>query len=420
MDIKKTLNFHLNNVLKKEQYSSEFASSLQCCYRIVNFTDVFISKNNVLQQIEGIRVQHNNWNGPFKGGIRLVKSIDKNECIGLAMLMTLKCALLNIPFGGGKGQIACDTSNLAEEDIKRICERWVDHLFDVIGPQKDIPAPDMGISCTHIDYMISHYLGLKQNVVDWMAFTGKSIQCHGSHGRESATGYGLFLFIKHWYQFVLQEKLVGKKFIVQGLGNVGKWISYFLWKQGLHCVALSDHSGFYKFQGVDFGQIINKIEKYDNLKHVHDESPNILIECSANEFWETSCDIVIPAATQLQITSNVANNLKCQLLVEGANCASNPEVDTILKKKNIEIIPDILANAGGVLVSYYEWVQNIKFEKWDEASINMKFEEKLYEVSVNFFEMKTHPMFSEYTNREILYKISLDKLFYLFKTKFSL
>lgn len=404
--------------LKKEEYSATFVDMIQHCNRVIQLELPITLQDGSYQRIRAIRVQHNNWNGPYKGGLRFAKDANEEECRGLAIIMTLKCILLNIPFGGGKGAICINPMDYSDADMKTICETFTEYLIDVIGPTKDIPAPDKGSNSRHMDYMVCHYYKFHQNPMCWGAFTGKTMLHHGSKGRDYATGYGVFLCIRYWFEYILKKNIQGTTFIIQGMGNVGKWSTYFLWKEGARCLAIADHTGYYSMKSMDFGQIYPHVAELQPLDGVQEKFKENLQRITKDEFWQTPCDIVIPAATHLQLSVEVAESLSCKIVVEGANCPCFSEVDALLKAKGIELIPDILANSGGVVVSYFEWIQNQIMEQWDENKIDSKLEKQLQETFSTFLEMKTHPSFTNYTNREILFKIALDKLFYLYKTKY--
>lgn len=416
MKINELFERQLEIIFEKENYSPHFQSYLKTCQKTINITFLVRLSDDSIVSFQGYRAQHNNWNGPFKGGIRFTEDVDVDECDGLAKIMTIKCILLNIPFGGAKGGVQINPEKY-KKDMKKICETFTENLMGVIGSSKDLPAPDVGVTSEYIDWMASHYCKMTGSVSNYSTFTGKTVQLHGCLSREYATGFGVCHVIKSWYEHVFHKNMTGKTFIIQGMGNVGKWTTFFLWKNKCKCVAISDHTGCFLVKSVDMGQILNYIDTFKNLKTLQQNFPDSLEEISVEAFWKIKVDFAIPAAKEFQIDKNIAKNLSCNLLVEGANAPCAIEVDKILKDRSIEIIPDILANSGGVICSYFEWIQNQTFDTWDEMKNNFELEKKMDTLLTNFFEMKYHPKFKTFTNRQILMKIALDRLYYLFQKK---
>ena len=416
MKINKVFDRQLEIMFDKENYCQSFKDYLKSCQKTIKIKFLLRLSDDSVVSFQGYRAQHNNWNGPYKGGIRFTEDVDVDECQGLAKIMTMKCILLDIPFGGAKGGLQINPEKY-KKDLKRICEAFVENLIDVIGASKDIPAPDVGVSSENIDWMVCHYCKLTACSTNLNAFTGKSVQLQGCLSREYSTGYGVCHGIKFWYEHILRKNRGKKTFIIQGMGNVGKWTTFFLWKNKYECKAVSDHTGCFLVKSVDMGQILNYIDIYKTLRKLYENFPNSLEEINQDEFWKTKVDIIIPAAKEFQITKNIAEIISCDLLVEAANSPCTIEVDAILKNRGIEIIPDILANSGGVICSYFEWIQNQTFDRWDEIKNNFELEKKMDALLTNFFEMKFHPKFEAFTNREILMKIALDRLYFLYKKK---
>ena len=308
--------------------------------------------DNSVKMIKAYRVQHNNILGPFKGGIRFSHDVYLDEIKSLAFWMTLKCALQNIPFGGAKGGIKINPFEFSNTELERISKEYARNMFTYIGSNKDIPAPDLGTNSQVMDWMTDAYQKKAQSHNN-AVFTGKSVDCGGSKGREQATGYGVVECIKLWAS-KKNINLCGKTFIVQGFGNVGSNTSILLIQLGMICVGVADHTRCIKS---DEGFNVFKLKEYckeNKTLENYQYGETIL----PDEFFSLECLIAIPAAKELVICGNEGNKLNCKLIVEAANGPIDLEAEKLILEKNIEIIPDILANSGGVIVSYYEWLQN--------------------------------------------------------------
>lgn len=320
----------------------------------------------------GFRVQHNNLRGPFKGGMRFHQDVTLDEQKALASMMTWKSALMGIPFGGAKGGIQTDPRQLSSAELCRLTRRFTHALGSNIGPEYDIPAPDVGTNAQVMVWMMDTYM----NTVGHIAknahrgvVTGKSLSCGGSHGREKATSQGVVHCITEWAA-EKAVKLEGKTAIVQGFGNVGSNSAILLAKLGVSTIAVGDHTGyiinpegFNPHKLADYVRTNGSIEGYP-----HGES------FSREEFFSTKADIFIPAALENQIGEQEAESLNVALVAEGANGPMNPAGERILESKGVTVIPDILANSGGVTVSYYEWVQNKRSETWDLEEVDQRLE----------------------------------------------
>ena len=322
--------------------------------------------NNKVEIIKGYRVQHNNVLGPFKGGIRISDDIYLNEIKALAFWMTLKCALHQLPYGGAKGGIKINPNNYSKNELEKISKGYASSMFKYIGENKDIPAPDLGSNSQIMDWMIDSYQKKAQSHNN-AVFTGKSIECGGSEGREIATGFGVVECIKLWSS-INNFNLDGKTYIIQGYGNVGSNTALLLNKLGLICIGVADHTRcIYSKEGFNVYNL-----KHHCIQHKNIENYGFGETITSEEFFSIECDIVIPAAKELVITEKEAPNINCKIIVEAANGPTNIEAEEILSKKNIEIIPDILANSGGVIVSYYEWLQNKRCEYWTKKEVLTK------------------------------------------------
>jgi glutamate dehydrogenase (NAD(P)+) len=329
----------------------------------------------------GYRVQHNDVLGPFKGGIRYHPEVNLGEVSALAMWMTWKCALAGLPLGGAKGGISCDPNALSRMELQGMTRRYTAEIINYIGPEMDIPAPDMGTDEQVMAWIMDTYSQHKGYAVPGVV-TGKPIAIGGTHGRREATGRGVVYTIveaaKH-----LNMDLLGSTAAVQGFGNVGAVVAKELAGIGVKVVAISDRSGgIYNPAGLSIERVID---------HVAKTSKNFTLEgCPAGEpignadLLELKCDILVPAALGMQITGSNAGKLKCKILAEGANGPTTLDADEILKEKEIFVIPDVLANAGGVVVSYFEWVQDLQNFFWTEDEVNKRLRDILtrafYEV----------------------------------------
>ena len=319
---------------------------------------------------EGFRVQHSTSRGPAKGGVRFHQGVNINEVKALAAWMTFKCAVVNIPYGGGKGGVVCDPSTLSDNEIKNIARKYTTAIAPIIGPEKDIPAPDVGTNAMVMGCMVDTYstlVGYNANGV----VTGKPLELGGSLGRPEATGRGVMLTTKN----ILGKLGIDPKestLAVQGLGNVGSVTSKLLAEEGMKIVAVSDVSGaVYKADGLNIPAIYDYISKdRKNLLSGYEEEG--MVRISNEELLELDVDVLIPAALENQIREDNADKIKAKVIVEAANGPTTAEADEILAKKGVILVPDILANAGGVVVSYFEWVQNLQHYSWTLEDVNTK------------------------------------------------
>jgi len=395
----KNINQNILNVIEKPVNKIE-----------VNFP---VKINNSIEIFSGYRVQHNNYFGPFKGGIRYHENISSDEVNALSQLMTYKCIIQNIPFGGAKGGLQIDTTKYNGKEIEDITRAFTKALYPYIGSNKDIPAPDVNTNSTIMDWMTDEYNNISGNFNSTSnmksVFTGKSIDFGGSYIREEATGRGVAMMIKHWAKRN-NYKLKGKSFIIQGFGNVGYHTCALLHSFGMNCIAVGDHSGYlYSKEGFN---VFNLKEYTQNSKSI--ENYEYGEKISKDDFFKLKCNILIPSALELQITSENVSTIDCDLIVEAANGPIEIEAEKVLEEKNISIIPDILANSGGVLVSYYEWLQNKRDEYWYEKDIKDKFDKK---IETTFNEMYTLSLKENISIRDTCLLYSFNKLESIFKKK---
>jgi glutamate dehydrogenase/leucine dehydrogenase len=324
------------------------------------------------RRFKGYRIQNNNILGPYKGGLRFSEHVNLDECEALAEWMTLKCSLLSLPFGGGKGGVCINPDDFSENEMEHICREFSRALFPYIGYKVDIPAPDMGTNSKHMDYMIDEYQKISREH-QYGTFTGKSIELNGSVGRTEATGKGVVLCIQRWAKHN-HFNLSKSTFIVQGFGNVGSYASKFMIALGAKCLAIGDHTCYIKDDdGLDIDQLFDYNQKNKSINGFGNYNG-----ISKDEFFSIKCDIIIPAAMEHQIDEHIAELINCSLIAEAANGPTTPEGDIIINQKKIELIPDILCNAGGVTVSYFEWLQNRQHEYWDINKVSCKLEQKMF------------------------------------------
>ncbi|MGE5061193.1 MAG: Glu/Leu/Phe/Val family dehydrogenase [Betaproteobacteria bacterium] len=327
--------------------------------------------NGGVKVFTGYRVQHNDVLGPFKGGIRYHPAVNLGEVAALAMWMTWKCSLVGLPLGGAKGGIACDPAELSRHELQSMTRRFTAEIINVIGPEVDVPAPDMGTNEQVMAWIMDTYSQHKGHAVPEIV-TGKPVAIGGTLGRREATGRGVVYMIleaaKH-----LNINLSQCTAVVQGFGNVGSVAVKELANIGVKVIGVSDRTGgFVDEKGLPVEKLLELADKNHSL-----EGCPYGDKISNEELLELKCDVLVPAALEMQITKANAAKIHCRILAEGANGPTTPDADTILRENGIFLIPDILANAGGVVVSYFEWVQDLQNFFWNEVEVNGKLREIL-------------------------------------------
>lgn len=315
----------------------------------------------------GYRVQHDSARGPMKGGLRFHPEVDADEVVTLAQLMTWKTAVVNIPYGGAKGGIAVDPKSLSRAELEKITRGFIDAIHDVIGPDKDIPAPDMGTNAQVMAWAVNQYE--KFHGFSPACITGKPLELHGSEGREEATGRGVVIVTEAVLN-KLQKTLVGCRVALQGFGNVGSFAARFLHEAGAKVVGVTDVAGgVWNPEGLDIPSLLQWSNDHKGLTGFPGADP-----ISNEQLLRADVDLLVPAALGGVLTAEIAKELKAQVVIEAANNPTLAEADEILHKRNIVVVPDILANAGGVTVSYFEWVQNRQHFRWDLARVRKELE----------------------------------------------
>jgi glutamate dehydrogenase (NAD(P)+) len=337
---------------------------------IVNFP--VLMDDGSYRVFKGYRIQHNNVLGPYKGGLRFHSDTRLDECKALAMIMTFKCALMDIPFGGGKGGVKCDPRSLSESELVRVTRRFTHALGANIGPEYDIPAPDVGTNAKIMVWIMDTYMntaGYTDRNAQPRVVTGKTLECGGSQGREKATAQGLVHCVVEWARDA-NITLEGKTALVQGYGNVGAHTAMILARMGVSIIGVADHAGYMlNPEGFNTHRLADHVRRHGSIEGY---SKNHMV--TRDEFFAHKADFFIPAALQNQIGEKEAQLLQVQLVAEGANSPCTRDGEAILQSRGIAVIPDVLANAGGVTVSYYEWVQNGRNESWDLEEVETRLE----------------------------------------------
>lgn len=349
----------------------------------------------------GYRVQHNLARGPAKGGIRYDLGVNLDEVKALAAWMTWKCAVVDVPFGGGKGGIICDPSKMSSGELERLTRRYIAEIMDVIGPERDVPAPDVGTNAQTMAWVLDTY-SMHVRRTETAVVTGKPIELGGSLGREAATGRGVQIVAVEAMKR-LGRQLDGATAVVQGFGNVGSHSARLLHKAGARVIAVSDIGGAIRNpSGLDLPALLEHVKKTRSVAGFPGAEP-----LDPSELLTQEVDILVPAALENQITAENASAIRAKVIVEGANGPTTPEADTILLANKVLVVPDILANAGGVTVSYFEWVQNRQGFYWREKMVN----ERLTDYMTRAFEATFATTDKYQTNPRIgAYILALDRV----------
>jgi glutamate dehydrogenase (NAD(P)+) len=328
--------------------------------------------NGKIKIFSGYRVQHNLTLGPCKGGIRYHPDVDMGEVASLAMGMSWKCGLAELPFGGAKGGVSVDPRGLSLNELERLTRRYTVEILPIIGPNKDIPAPDMGTNPQTMAWMMDTY-SMTEGYTTPAVVTGKPILIGGSLGREEATGYGV-AYITEDALRNFGKTLPGSKVAIQGFGNVGTHTAIKLAEMGCSIVAVSDvYGGIYNPSGLPVDKLLDIMKQKGKIQEFKDAD-----KITNEEILTTQCDILVPAAIGRVITKENASQLRCKMVVEAANGPTTAEADDILEKRGIPVVPDILANAGGVIVSYFEWVQGLQEYYWSTDMVFAELQKRMH------------------------------------------
>ena len=401
----KMVTSQINKISKTHNINKNVSSILQFPNNIIQ-TNFPVKLTDEIKMFQGYRVQHNNICGPYKGGLRFNEKVDIDEVSALATWMTLKCSLQDLPFGGGKGGIALNPNDYDEEEMEQICRGFSRSMYKYIGSNTDIPAPDVGTNAQMMNWMTDEFEKLSVGNINSFnvkgSFTGKSVEYGGSEGREDATGTGVAICVREWAK---QKKidLKGKTFILQGFGNVGSFAAKKLESYGMKLIAVGDHTGYiYCKDGINVNDLDCYVKKHKSLENYH-----IGDKIDVTKFFSLKTDICIPAALEMQITESVAKNLNCKMIVEAANGPLSERADIVCSEKKIDVIPDILANSGGVIVSYYEWLQNKMESYWEKWTVLSKLDHKMTTSFNNIYKLSEK---NNSTLRDASYCYSLKRL----------
>jgi glutamate dehydrogenase (NAD(P)+) len=354
-----------------------------------------------LETFEGYRVQHSIARGPCKGGIRYGPDVSLDEIRGLAAEMTWKCAVVNIPFGGAKGGVVCDPEHLSMGELERITRRYTAEILDYIGPERDVPAPDMNTNEQIMAWVMDTYSMHVRHTVT-AAVTGKPLDLGGSRGRREATGRGCMIVTgEALKRFKWQPE--STRVVIQGFGNVGSQAARLMCESGYKIVGVADiHGGVYNRNGLDIPALLDYAEHHQTVVGYPKAEP-----IGNLEVLELDCEVLVPAATESVINSGNANRIRARILTEGANSPTTPPADDILFDRGVFVIPDILANAGGVTVSYFEWVQDRQGYFWSEQDVN----ERLKQIQVSAFNDVVHYGEKHNVNNRIAaYMLAIDRV----------
>lgn len=400
-----------DNVIKTVEENAKLLGYSQEEYETVKYPErelkvslPVVMDDGSVRVFEGYRVQHSTSRGPAKGGIRFHQDVNIDEVKALAAWMTFKCAVVNLPYGGGKGGVVCNPSELSDAELRRLTRRYIAAIAPIIGPEVDIPAPDVGTNAQIMGWMVDTFSVLKGHCVPGVV-TGKPIQLGGALGRTEATGRGVMLTTKNILKKLgIDSK--GAKVVVQGMGNVGSISAKLLSREGMTVIAVSDVSGgIYKKDGLDIPEIIAYLSQ-DRRNLLSGYKADGVSHITNKELLALETDVLVPAALENQINGDNAADVKAKIIVEAANGPLTVEADAILAQKEVVVVPDILANAGGVVVSYFEWVQNIQSLSWTEDEVNAKLKDKMDEAFENVWELANE---KKATLRQGAYMIALKR-----------
>ncbi|MFE4144614.1 Glu/Leu/Phe/Val dehydrogenase [Peribacillus sp. YIM B13472] len=370
----------IKEALDKLGYSEEVFELLKEPLRMLTVRIPIKMDDNTTKIFTGYRAQHNDAVGPTKGGIRFHPEVDEEEVKALSMWMSLKCGIVNLPYGGGKGGIICDPRQMSIGELERLSRGYVRAISQIVGPTKDIPAPDVYTNSQIMAWMMDEYSRIREH--DSPGFiTGKPLVLGGSHGREKATAQGVTICIEEAAKRKGIE-LKGARIIVQGFGNAGSFLAKFMHDAGAKVIGISDAYGaIYNQDGLDIDYLLDKRDSFGTVTTLFDHT------ITNQELLEQDCDILVPAAISNQITKENAHLIKAQIVVEAANGPTTLEATKILTERNVLLVPDVLASSGGVTVSYFEWVQNNQGYYWEDAEVQTKLKELLVNSFNQVYEM---------------------------------
>lgn len=394
----------LKNATEELGLSASVYERLKDCDRVLEAAIPVKMDDGSLHIFKGYRAQHNNVLGPYKGGVRFHPQVDLDEAKALSIWMTIKCAVARVPFGGGKGAVACDPLKMSPQEIERLSRQYIRSMSSILGSKVDIPAPDVNTNPQVMAWMADEYCKIK-GYDDLGIITGKPLDLGGSAGREAATGRGVMFAVREAAK-VLGLPLKNATLAVQGYGNVGSAAARFLAKEGCKLIAVADiFGGVYDENGLNAEELYQYCRKTGSVKDYPKSKSSITTE----ELFALDCDIIVPAALENQITPAVAQKIKAKLIGEGANGPTTPEADGILKEKEIFVVPDILANSGGVATSYFEWVQNNYAYYWTAEEVGRRLELKMVEAFHHIYDYQRN-FSKKITMREAAFMYAVQRL----------
>ncbi|MCM3738839.1 Glu/Leu/Phe/Val dehydrogenase [Oceanobacillus luteolus] len=375
LDVLDSTRTVIKTALEKLGYSDEVYELLKDPLRMMSVRIPVRMDDGKVKVFTGYRAQHNDAVGPTKGGIRFHPDVTAKEVKALSIWMSLKAGIVDLPYGGAKGGIICDPRQMSFRELEQLSRGYVRAVSQIVGPTKDIPAPDVFTNSQIMAWMMDEYSKIDEyNSPGFI--TGKPIVLGGSHGRESATAKGVTIVLNE----AAKKRgidIKGARIIIQGFGNAGSYLSKFLYDQGAKIVGIADaHGALYDADGLDIDYLLDRRDSFGTVTNLFDNT------ISNKELFEQECDIIIPAAVENQITRDNAHKIKASIIVEAANGPTTAEATQILTERGILLVPDVLASAGGVTVSYFEWVQNNQGYYWSEEEID----QKLHEIMINAFE----------------------------------
>ncbi|MDX8345158.1 MULTISPECIES: Glu/Leu/Phe/Val family dehydrogenase [Rossellomorea] len=369
----------INDALSKLGYTEEMYELLKEPVRMLTVRIPVRMDDGSIKVFTGYRAQHNDAVGPTKGGVRFHPEVDEEEVKALSMWMSLKCGIVDLPYGGGKGGIICDPRTMSFTELEKLSRGYVRAISQIVGPTKDIPAPDVYTNSQIMAWMMDEYSRLREN--DSPGFiTGKPIVLGGSQGREKATAQGVTICIEQAAKKRGIE-IKGARVVIQGFGNAGSFLAKFMHDAGAKVIAISDaHGALHDPAGLDIDYLLDRRDSFGTVTTLFENT------ISNKELLELECDILVPAAISNQITEENVYDIKASIVVEAANGPTTFEATRILSERGILLVPDVLASAGGVTVSYFEWVQNNQGYYWTEEEVNEKLYAKLVEAFNNVYE----------------------------------
>jgi glutamate dehydrogenase len=368
----------IGEAIKKLGYSTEMYELLKEPLRVLHVRIPIQMDNQKVRIFTGYRAQHNDSIGPTKGGIRFHPDVNADEVKALSIWMSLKCGIVDLPFGGGKGGVVCDPREMSFAELERLSRGYVRAISQIVGPNKDIPAPDVMTNSQIMAWMMDEYSRIRE--FDSPGFiTGKPIVLGGSQGRETATAQGVIIMIRQALK-IRGLSINQARVVIQGFGNAGSYLAQFLHESGARVVGISDvYGAIYDEDGLDIPSLLDRRDSFGTVTKLFSNT------LTNQQLLEQKCDILVPAAIENQITQENAAKIQAGIIVEAANGPTTIEATNILTERGVLIVPDILANAGGVVVSYFEWVQNNQGYYWSEAEIESKLQDRMEKAFDNVY-----------------------------------